>query len=574
MNAFPIPSLFIERLGWVLVDSLCQLALITFLASTTVRLLRQHSTAPRHGSLLSRVRRIIALPVHISGVSSWTELGIAACGLVAQCVIGVPNWQGSTGPIGNGAASVLLAAQISEVAKPAVPPAGNEQPADTDKAAVAKPALRITGRVLDAETGKPIEQCRMVPTSVYRDDGTDITWQTQYMKEFTDGRYVYETERPWDKTRLRIEADGYRPATTRVVNKGESAELDLKLVREVFAGTVRLPNGQPAVKAQVALASWTNEITVDSSKLLYSGHGAKLRQTVETDEQGRFVMPSEIDPWVVVVAHEAGYAEFSGANQSLARKTTLGQESATDKPAEDTTVIELKPWGRVEGHLLLGDTPVVGAKYWVYQSRTDNVFVRAHYTLQTDDEGRFFVERLPAGPHGICQRYVDNSNGQGSHVLSGMAVRFDIPSGKSVTLELGSPGRTLVGKLTLPEGFPHKIDWSKVTVSASLQAPRFSGRFRGDESQQSWSEFLRTEEGKLYGRDQVAIAADGSFRIESLPAAEYRLSFVADGQAVLDDPKPDGNILVGSHEFSVPALAPSDATKAIDLGTIKLTSSN
>ena len=141
--------------------------------------------------------------------------------------------------------------------------------------------------------------------------------------------------------------------------------MDVKLDRQIFAGVVQLPDGRPAAKAQLALASWTNEIKVQSSKLSYGGHGEKLRKIVETDEQGRFVMPAEADPWVVVVAHEAGYAEVASTNQSLARKTPVGQELA-DIP-QDTAVIELQPWGRVEVRVLTGDKPVVGAKYWVYR---------------------------------------------------------------------------------------------------------------------------------------------------------------------------------------------------------------
>ena len=432
-----------------------------------------------------------------------------------------------------------------------------------------KPGLRISGRVLDAETGERIDQCRMVPTSVYRDDAKDVTWQTQYLKDFTDGRFLYETDRPWDKTRLRIEAEGYQPATTRVVNKGEVVELDVKLERQIFAGVVRLPDGKPAAKAQLALASWTNEIKVQSSELSYSGHGEKLRKVVETDEQGRFVMPAEVDPWVVVVAHQAGYAEVASPNQSLARRTPVGQELA-DIP-QDTAVIELQPWGRVEGRVLAGDKPVVGAKYWVYRARSDNVHVDASHRVVTDADGRFIVEQLPPGPFGMCQRYANGSDGQSSHFISGLLVRFDIPAGQTMNLELGGRGRTLIGKLALPEGFPHKVDWSKVRLQVSLQGPHFGGRFGGnDESGTLWSQFLQTDEGRRYGRKNVAIAADGAFRIEGLPAAEYEFTAIADGEAVLDDQNPDGHMLRGSEKKAVPAAVSADAAPAIDLGTIAL----
>ena len=51
MNAFSISPMVVERLGWVLVHSLWQFALIALLASVTVRLLRRHSAALRYGVL-------------------------------------------------------------------------------------------------------------------------------------------------------------------------------------------------------------------------------------------------------------------------------------------------------------------------------------------------------------------------------------------------------------------------------------------------------------------------------------------------------------------------------------------
>ena len=502
--------------------------------------------AASDGALLSRVRRIVGLQDR--GGSPWSALSLVVCALVVLVALSVLSWR----------------REAEAVQPPGAPPTSEKQEASKPDKNKQPNGLRISGRVLDAQTGKPLAKCRMIPTSVYRDDSKDITWQTQYMKEFTDGRYLYETKRPWKKTKLRIEAEGYRPAVTRAVNKGETAEIDVKLVREVFAGEVRLPNGKPAAKAQLALASWTNEIQVAASKLSYSGHGAKLRKVVETDQQGRFAMPSDVDPWVVVVAHEAGYAEVSSKQRSLS-KTPEGQE--------DAAVIQLKPWGRVEGKVLSGGEPVAGAKYWVYQARADNVFVRAHYNVETDAEGRFVVEQIPPGRFGTCQRYVEGKDGQNSYAISGLIVRFEIVDGKTTLLELGDPGRTLTGKLKAPEGFPHKIDWKKASLRVSLQAPRFRGFRGGGDNQQALAQaqFLQSDEGKKYGRTNVAINADGSFRIVGLPAAEYQLTVSVNGQAVLGEPKPQGDVLHGAQKIPVPAIAPADKA-AVDLGDIKLQS--
>src|SRR4029079_8072288 len=83
--------------------------------------------------------------------------------------------------------------------------------------------------------------------------------------------------------------------------------------------------------------------------------------------------------------------------------------------------IKLLRWGRVEGHLLVREKPVEGAKFWVgsgYTKRSDFVNIHASEEASADADGRFVVERVPPG-RGSCQRYVANKEGTGGHSISG-----------------------------------------------------------------------------------------------------------------------------------------------------------
>jgi hypothetical protein len=323
----------------------------------------------------------------------------------------------------------------------------------------------------------------------------------------------------------------------------------------------------------LALATCTNQVRLELGKISYVGPEKRLlRKLVETDGEGRFTLPAEIDNSVLVVAHESGYAEITTLPPHAEKKAARKQPEEARPQDNQALRITLQPWGRVEGRIMSRDKPVAGAKLWVYRSRGDHVSIMDHgQNVVSDADGRFVVERMSPGGAGICQRYIENRKGEGGHHISGLVVDFDVLPGKTTTLRLGSPGRTLTGKLATPDGFPHKVDWSKVAVKVNL---RFPTDWQDEESVRAWSNFQATEEGKLYSRTNIKPAADGSFRIEDLPAAEYDLEFVLDGKPVIGDKKTEGEVARGGSRFSVPAVPPTDATKPIDLGTIKVVPSD
>src|SRR5260370_25282183 len=60
--AWPISESMVERLGWVLVHSLWQFALVALLAGLVVRAMRRSSAAARYGVLLAAIAVLVAAP--------------------------------------------------------------------------------------------------------------------------------------------------------------------------------------------------------------------------------------------------------------------------------------------------------------------------------------------------------------------------------------------------------------------------------------------------------------------------------------------------------------------------------
>jgi NAD(P)-dependent dehydrogenase (short-subunit alcohol dehydrogenase family) len=118
-------------------------------------------------------------------------------------------------------------------------------------------------------------------------------------------------KRAWELTVLRIGADGYLPFLTRPIRRSEGElTLDVSLTPDPgIVGKVLTPSGAPARGAVLAVCTWTNEVGVERGTLRYSGHGQRLGRLGTTADDGTFRLRGEVDPWLLVVAHDSGYAE-------------------------------------------------------------------------------------------------------------------------------------------------------------------------------------------------------------------------------------------------------------------------
>jgi hypothetical protein len=116
------------------------------------------------------------------------------------------------------------------------------------------PPLKMKGKVVDAETGKPVEAFRAIHGIDFGQGADRAHWGRQEEKKCTGGAYEIVQTEPYLGHYVRIEADGYTPAVSRLIASDEGdVAVDFELKRgQGISGVVRAGDGKPAAGATVA----------------------------------------------------------------------------------------------------------------------------------------------------------------------------------------------------------------------------------------------------------------------------------------------------------------------------------
>jgi hypothetical protein len=290
----------------------------------------------------------------------------------------------------------------------------------------------------------------------------------------------------------------------------------------------------------VTWATTSREATVRDGKLTVSDHGRRLGALVVTsDAEGRFQIPPEADAGLIVAAHEQGFAEAAPA----------------DLAKGNPPVLTLRPWGRVEGRVLVGEAPASGRLVVLscyHPPASSDAYVSYSDETKTDASGRFAFGRVVAGWSHL-NRAFETTDGWLTLAIGSM---IEVRSNETTRATLGGPGRAVIGKIAVPEG--SKVDLSKVRLRLAPPAPHigFSG---DDEMWKAYGRFGQSDEGKAYFRSDLPVNADGTFRLEGVPQGDFLL------QGIAADMK---DWLVGT-QFTVPATPDGRSKEPVSLGTLK-----
>lgn len=172
-----------------------------------------------------------------------------------------------------------------------------------------RPPVKIVGSILDAETNKPLAKCTL--TKGWDPDNRAPEWETQIgypAKTISNGRYEVEiTGEQW-LTRIRVEADGYMPAVSRLFKPYDpdrgTVTYDFKLTKAAsMSGTVLGSDDKPLAGAEVYLAK--QQFYVEQGEA--NPNARRNSRMVKTDAEGRFQFPPEVEPFYLIVLHQQGH---------------------------------------------------------------------------------------------------------------------------------------------------------------------------------------------------------------------------------------------------------------------------
>jgi hypothetical protein len=394
--------------------------------------------------------------------------------------------------------------------------------------------FRVSGSVVDAETGAPINEFKLthgMSFVVAREDNgknTVVTlgeypeqtlWQHRYATTHRNGRYESDFPTlalcPPDSYSVIIRADAldYESGFSRWFRESDGELVyNFKLKKRPWIrGSVLAPDGRPSAGAKVLLVQPGSPFPV---VLNLSDTDEWQGERGVASPEGAFTFPRP-NTQCLLLAYSA---------QGIAHRLVEGD-------ARDC-LLRLDAWGTANGRVLVGDHPAPRCPVEAamdHATAPDGPSYQILFRSRTDESGYFSFGRVPPGPVSV---YRPHRFSDGERVRS-QATEIEVRRGASVDLTIGGSGRPLIGRLELARPI---AGLSLAAIHGELVPMAAGGR--GAKPDRPVSE-PSAEPTVRSGRSATAnatyafdILADGHFRIEDVVEGRYSLKFTHDTHAL------------------------------------------
>jgi RNA polymerase sigma factor (sigma-70 family) len=425
-------------------------------------------------------------------------------------------------------------------------------------------SLNVSGTVLDADTREPIAYFKSIPCRQDSSAGYDRI----HTRHGHLGAYSIDFTEPQPPFRVRIEADGYEPAMSPPMGSHPSEQvLDFLLHKQdtnnVIQGIVLRADGGPAADTPVALLTFEQAVSLVDGEFVTNRGGGII---AATDAGGRFRFSHDPNAHTVVAADPADGFGLLRLHRSTQPYT-----------------VQMRPWGRIEGRLLLSGRPAPDRQLSIAPMLASHGFVNdglnvAFHFATTDAEGRFSWALVPPGD--LRVHVVEAKDQPVSHETA-----VQVRSGETTQLQIGGRGRTIIGRLAMEDG--SEVDWPAclnfASIGTNLKRPAyepppraidFAGRIKlldyYDDSTE-WRAYARA-----CGSFPLQVAADGSFIVEDVAPGSYQLHL-----RLADSPYTGKGLIqrvirpaIASIEQDVSVPDEPGESAPVDLGTIQVHSNS
>lgn len=283
-----------------------------------------------------------------------------------------------------------------------------------------------------------------------------------------------------------------------------------------------------------------------------------LKIAVQSDAQGivRFPWPA-LSNWTTYrFEHPAGYVDVPGRNLPIATRDRTG----------DARTISLLAYSGVKVTYL----PEIRENEFLEFVRLDssrNAVASEAKVVTVEPNGQFELTQLMQGWYSFVHRvrYTD-VEGREHYLSIGGYGPFELANAPMREVTLGTEGRSVVGRLMVPERADLKLDTLTIAVSSKdiTHTNPIEPKGLDEESSKTWWDaYWDSAEGRQYresGRRSFTTAIDvnGRFHFPNLPPGKYRLRA---GRHVGHSDL----VLRPVHEFEIPA---GTTTDTFDLGDV------
>ena len=395
---------------------------------------------------------------------------------------------------------------------------------------------KVQAWVVDAETEKPITKFRGgVGRNHDYGDSENFYAEWPGMKSYTDANGMFTADLNEEQVNaIKVEADDYAAKVEKLPaaeNGVVQVTLRLKPSSSV-RGILVNAQGQPVPGATVALtkdsSSGGPQIQLRKGRLSSYNRDTKI---VTTDAEGKFTLGSPPETGgLVVAAAETGFARAS-----------VEEVRASGR-------LVLQEFGRVEGTIKVAGSPSEGQEFMFSLMNIGVSPDWESYRTKSDADGKFAFEKIPPG-EGQVVRLIKTSPNSWMHSHQ---TTITIESGQIARVSFGEEGAVIKGqvRLEVPAGEGEQITFggnlnSKSDFRHSFASPEEANAFyKSDE----WKQEMKRR--KYFG---VAVNADGSFSLDSIPPGEYTLSITANKPG--RDPWNSTPVASGSATVTVPESA-------------------